>query len=158
MGTRTRVPTPRPFAPAPAAASFRWLGVALVLLLSVGGLYGVWVLYLLGQPLLAILLLALVVAFAVIFTQRRFYASRFIYPGVAAILIFVAFPVVYTVYLGFTNYSFLNLLTYERAHEVLTSRTVRDLATGSGLVFEGLGAHRLKGLPEDTEVFRVKVA
>ncbi len=42
--------------------------------------------------------------------------------------------------------------------EVLTSRTVRDLATGSGLVFEGLGAHRLKGLPEDTEVFRVKVA
>ncbi len=42
--------------------------------------------------------------------------------------------------------------------EVLTSRTVRDLSAGSGLVFEGLGAHRLKGLPEDTEVFRVKVA
>lgn len=44
------------------------------------------------------------------------------------------------------------------AGEVLTSRTVRDLSVGSGLVFEGLGAHRLKGLPEDTEVFRVKVA
>ena len=44
------------------------------------------------------------------------------------------------------------------AGEVLTSRTVRDLSFGSGLVFEGLGAHRLKGLPEDTEVFRVKVA
>jgi class 3 adenylate cyclase len=42
--------------------------------------------------------------------------------------------------------------------EVLTSRTVRDLSAGSGLVFEGLGTHRLKGLPEDTEVFRVKVA
>ncbi|MDT5098784.1 MAG: hypothetical protein QOC76_2521 [Mycobacterium sp.] len=42
------------------------------------------------------------------------------------------------------------------AGEVLTSRTVRDLSAGSGLVFEGLGAHRLKGLPEDTEVFRVK--
>lgn len=42
--------------------------------------------------------------------------------------------------------------------EVLTSRTVRDLSVGSGLVFEGLGAHRLKGLPEDTEVFRVKAA
>jgi hypothetical protein len=35
---------------------------------------------------------------------------------------------------------------------------VRDLSAGSGLVFEGLGLHRLKGLPEDTEVFRVKVA
>ncbi len=44
------------------------------------------------------------------------------------------------------------------AGEVLTSRTVRDLSIGSGLVFEGLGLHRLKGLPEDTEVFRVKVA
>ena len=44
------------------------------------------------------------------------------------------------------------------AGEVLTSRTVRDLSAGSGLVFEDLGAHRLKGLPEDTEVFRVKVA
>ena len=42
--------------------------------------------------------------------------------------------------------------------EVLTSRTVRDLSAGSGLVFEGMGTHRLKGLPEDTEVFRVKVA
>ncbi len=44
------------------------------------------------------------------------------------------------------------------AGEVLTSRTVRDLSVGSGLVFEDLGTHRLKGLPEDTEVFRVKVA
>jgi class 3 adenylate cyclase len=39
--------------------------------------------------------------------------------------------------------------------EVLTSRTVRDLSAGSGLRFESLGAHRLKGLAEDTEVFRV---
>ncbi len=39
--------------------------------------------------------------------------------------------------------------------EVLASRTVRDLSVGSGLVFESLGPHRLKGLPEDLEVFRV---
>ena len=44
------------------------------------------------------------------------------------------------------------------AGQVLTSRTVRDLSVGSGLVFEDMGLHRLKGLPEDTEVFRVKVA
>jgi class 3 adenylate cyclase len=41
------------------------------------------------------------------------------------------------------------------ADEVLTSRTVRDLSAGSGLRFETLGPHRLKGMPEDTEVFRV---
>jgi pimeloyl-ACP methyl ester carboxylesterase len=39
--------------------------------------------------------------------------------------------------------------------EVLASRTVRDLSAGSGLCFASLGAHRLKGLPEDTEVFQV---
>jgi len=41
------------------------------------------------------------------------------------------------------------------AGEVLASRTVRDLSAGSGLAFESLGPQRLKGLPEDLEVFRV---
>jgi class 3 adenylate cyclase/pimeloyl-ACP methyl ester carboxylesterase len=40
--------------------------------------------------------------------------------------------------------------------ELLTSRTVRDLSAGSGLAFESLGAPQLKGLPEETEVFRVR--
>jgi class 3 adenylate cyclase len=39
--------------------------------------------------------------------------------------------------------------------EVFTSRTVRDLSAGSGLRFQSLGAHHLKGLIEETEVFRV---
>jgi class 3 adenylate cyclase/pimeloyl-ACP methyl ester carboxylesterase len=41
------------------------------------------------------------------------------------------------------------------ADQVLASRTVRDLSAGSGLCFQSLGAQHLKGLPEDTEVFRV---
>src|SRR3984957_20154598 len=39
--------------------------------------------------------------------------------------------------------------------EALTSRTVRDLSAGSGLRFESLGAHRLKGLSDATEIFQV---
>ncbi len=39
--------------------------------------------------------------------------------------------------------------------EVLTSRTVRDLSSGSGLAFESLGSHNFKGLPDEIEVFRV---
>jgi class 3 adenylate cyclase/pimeloyl-ACP methyl ester carboxylesterase len=42
-----------------------------------------------------------------------------------------------------------------KAGEVLASRTVRDLSAGSDLDFHSLGSKRLKGLPEDTEVFRV---
>jgi class 3 adenylate cyclase len=42
------------------------------------------------------------------------------------------------------------------AGEVLASRTVRDLSAGSGLKFESLGPQRLKGLPEDVEVYQIK--
>jgi class 3 adenylate cyclase len=38
---------------------------------------------------------------------------------------------------------------------VLASRTVRDLSAGSGLTFESLGPQRLKGLPEEIDVYRV---
>jgi ribonuclease HI len=38
--------------------------------------------------------------------------------------------------------------------EVLTSRTVRDLSAGSGLAFESLGPHQLKGIPEQIEICR----
>ena len=42
--------------------------------------------------------------------------------------------------------------------EVLTSRTMRDLSAGSDLRFDSLGPHHLKGLPEETEVFRVSTS
>jgi len=41
------------------------------------------------------------------------------------------------------------------AGEVLASRTVRDLSAGSGLTFESLGPHSLKGLPEEIDVYRI---
>ncbi|WP_041311163.1 adenylate/guanylate cyclase domain-containing protein [Mycobacterium sp. JS623] len=41
------------------------------------------------------------------------------------------------------------------AGDILASRTVRDLSAGSGLSFESLGAQRLKGLPDEIEVYRV---
>ena len=39
--------------------------------------------------------------------------------------------------------------------EVLVSRTVKDLVAGSGLVFTDRGTHRLKGVPEEWQVFAV---
>ena len=86
-------------------------------------------LYALGQPLFGALMLALGTGFGIVFGASRFYGSRFIFPGIAAVLLFIAFPVVYTIYIGFTNYSSFNLLTYERTVEVLTSRGSIDPAT-----------------------------
>jgi class 3 adenylate cyclase/tetratricopeptide (TPR) repeat protein len=39
--------------------------------------------------------------------------------------------------------------------EVLVSRTVRDLVAGSGIGFEGRGAHSLRGVPGEWELFAV---
>jgi class 3 adenylate cyclase len=37
--------------------------------------------------------------------------------------------------------------------EVLVSRTVKDLVAGSGLTFTDRGTHKLKGIPEDWQVY-----
>jgi class 3 adenylate cyclase len=39
--------------------------------------------------------------------------------------------------------------------EVLVSSTVKDLVAGSGIEFEGRGAHALKGVPGEWWVFAV---
>jgi class 3 adenylate cyclase len=39
--------------------------------------------------------------------------------------------------------------------EIVVSRTVRDLVVGSGIVFEDLGAHALKGIPGTSDLLRV---
>ncbi len=111
--------------PAPA----QWLRLGLVGLVTLIILYGAFYLYQLSQPLFGAILLALATGFAIVFGANRFYGARFIFPGIAAVLIFIAFPVGYTIYLGFTNFSSFNLLTYDRAIEVLTVRGIADPAT-----------------------------
>jgi class 3 adenylate cyclase len=44
------------------------------------------------------------------------------------------------------------VLALAGAGEVLVSRTVRDLVTGSGLTFVDRGTHTLKGVPDDWEI------
>ena len=45
------------------------------------------------------------------------------------------------------------IMAAAEADEVLVSRTVRDLTAGSGLRFEDRGTHRLKGIPEDWQLY-----
>ncbi|RED10672.1 maltose ABC transporter permease MalF [Pontivivens insulae] len=106
-----------------------WLRYGLVGLIAVALLWSAFSLYMIGQALFGAILLGLAACFVVIFGSERFYGSRFIFPGIAAVVIFIAFPVIYTIWIGFTNYSSFNLLTYERAVEVLTSRGTVDQST-----------------------------
>ncbi len=64
-------------------------------------------------------------AFWVYLGQASF-AYRYLFPGVAGMALFVAFPLLYTFQLGFTNYSSTNLLTEERARAYLLDQTEFD--------------------------------
>ena len=45
------------------------------------------------------------------------------------------------------------IMSKAASDEILVSRTVRDLTVGSGLRFEDRGSHRLKGVPEDWQLY-----
>ena len=72
-----------------------------------------------GEPLWALVLLVFGGTSLYIYLSANTLAWRYLFPGVAAMLIFVAFPLVYTVQIGFTNYSASNLLTETRARAYL---------------------------------------
>ncbi len=72
-----------------------------------------------GEALWALALLCLGGVSLYVYLSARTLAWRYLFPGVAAMLIFVAFPLVYTIQIGFTNYSASNLLSEPRARAYL---------------------------------------
>ena len=107
------------------------------------GLALVVVMYAAHQRLTAVLTLAVLGVAVLIYVSPRFYAWRYVVPGVLAALVFIVLPMAYTLAIGFTNYSSDHLLPIERATEVLLSRT---RSGGEGMDFRLLadaGRHRL---------------
>lgn len=92
----------------------RWLWPAVATALALASLYFVTIVYAAGEFLLAGTILVVVALAAWVYTSPRFYAWRYLFPGVAAVAIFVVLPILYTVTIGFTNYSTNNLLKFER--------------------------------------------
>lgn len=86
-------------------------------------LYLVVALYAQQQIAFALLVLVVVASASFVFYSRRAYAHRYIYPAVAGMGIFVIFPLLYTVGIGFTNYSASNLLDLDRVQEYHLSQS-----------------------------------
>lgn len=68
-----------------------------------------------GEYLFAIMTLILSSVGLYIFANRKAYARRYVYPGLAGMGLFVLFPLICTIAIAFTNYSSTNQLTFERA-------------------------------------------
>ncbi|RTZ17659.1 maltose ABC transporter permease MalF [Vibrio aquaticus] len=84
--------------------------------------YATILMYSRGEVAFALLTLILTALALYIFGSKKTYAHRYIYPGIAGMILFILFPLAYTVGLAFTNYSAKNQLAYERAQTVLLER------------------------------------
>lgn len=121
--------------------------------LLVAALYLVTGVYASGELLLAGTMLVIVALAAYIYTSRKAYAFRYLFPGIAAALIFVVFPMVYTIVIGFTNYSSRNLLDFQRAESYFLTETFQGEGARYEFTLHGSGHNefRLRLQPADTE-------
>ncbi|USD67143.1 maltose ABC transporter permease MalF [Vibrio sp. SCSIO 43136] len=79
-----------------------------------------------GEIAFAMLTILLTSLALYIFGSKKTYAHRYIYPGIAGMILFILFPLAYTVGLAFTNYSAKNQLSFERAQSVLLGQTFQS--------------------------------
>lgn len=121
---------------------------ALLAAVGLGLLYIAWGLYLAGEALFALVVMALMAGIVLVFGLRRFYTARFVFPAIATVLIFIALPVGFTSYVGFTNFGARNLLTQDRVIGYHMQRTVVDAATERPFALAREGSEYRLFLPE----------
>ncbi|MFO0123110.1 MAG: maltose ABC transporter permease MalF [Inhella sp.] len=121
-----------------------WIKWPLTAGLALACLYLVFAIIAAGQYLWGAGILILFASGFYVYLSNASFAYRYLFPGVIGMLLFVAFPLIYTFQLGFTNYSSSNLLSEDRARQYLLDQQEYDEA-------EALAYH----LHADGKEFRV---
>ncbi|OAN11149.1 maltose transporter [Photobacterium jeanii] len=104
----------------------KWLKWASLGLVSLINGYATILMYARGEYAFALLTLVLTALGVYVFARKSTYAHRYIYPGVAGMILFIIFPLMYTIGLAFTNYSGSNQLSFDRAQSVLLQQTYQS--------------------------------
>ena len=105
--------------------------------------YAAVIMYAHGETSFAVLTLVLTSLGLFIFGSKKTYAHRYIFPGIAGMILFIIFPLVYTVGIAFTNYSAKNQLSFERAQSVLLDRTFQSGESYRFELYRSEDGHRL---------------
>jgi maltose/maltodextrin transport system permease protein len=105
--------------------------------------YATVLMYSRGETAFALLTLILTALALYIFGSKKTYAHRYIYPGIAGMILFILFPLAYTVNLAFTNYSAKNQLSYDRAQSVLLDRTFQSGDSYPFTLYKTENGHRI---------------
>jgi arabinogalactan oligomer/maltooligosaccharide transport system permease protein len=64
----------------------------------------------------------------VVYATRRFIPGKYLLPGSIFLVLFAVFPVIYTVYLSFTNYGTGHLITKSQAVEQIEANSLQASA------------------------------
>jgi maltose/maltodextrin transport system permease protein len=119
-------PTPAMVRPVRAGARRGWVAWSVAGLVALAALFLAFNLIVAGQAPWAVGLLALAGAGLFVYLADVAFAYRYLFPGLAGIALTVLFPLLYTVQIGFTNYSSTNLLSQDRARAYLLEQTMPD--------------------------------
>jgi maltose/maltodextrin transport system permease protein len=123
MSTPISAQTTAPQSPKSLGALLKWPIVGIIATMA---LYLVFNIYVAGQPVWAVAVLGAVCLAFYIYLSNVAFAYRYLFPGIAAMVIFVAFPMLYTAQIGFTNFSSNNLLSQERSREYLLEQRLPE--------------------------------
>ena len=127
-----------------------WLQWGIGALAALALLWLVFSLWAAAQPLAAVGVLALGGSALFVYGTAQSVAWKYLFPGIAGMLVFVAFPLLYTVQIGFTNYSSSNLLEFERARAYLLEQSLVDEDQARPYTLHADGAaYRLKLMPPE---------
>ncbi|UYM17320.1 maltose ABC transporter permease MalF [Endozoicomonas euniceicola] len=96
---------------------------ALVAGIDIALLYIVTMMYAQGEIAFALVILLLGSIGTWVFTSEKAYNFRYVYPSLLGVILFVVFPLIYTVNIAFTNYSSTNLLPFERVKQIHLDKT-----------------------------------
>ncbi|MEN9531490.1 MAG: hypothetical protein RIQ83_714 [Pseudomonadota bacterium] len=94
-----------------------WLKWTIAALVAILNGYAAVMMYASGEWVFALLDLVVVSVGLYVFMNKKTYAHRYIFPGVAGMVVFIIFPLAYTIGIAFTNYSGTNLLSLEQARD-----------------------------------------
>ena len=116
------------------ASRANWIKWTILTLISLVAGYAIILMYAQNETAFALLTLVLVSSGVVVFARQDTYSHRYIYPGIAAMVLFIIFPLIYTIGIAFTNYSGTNQLSLERVQSQFLSQTYE--MEGSAYKFE----------------------
>ena len=105
----------------------KWLALLrwpLTVALALACLYLVFNIYATGQTAWALGVLVLAALGFTVYLSNAALSYRYLFPGLAGMAVFVAFPMLYTAQIGFTNYSSAHLLGVDRVRAYLLEQTL----------------------------------